>query len=153
MKLYTRMIAILGLTGMILSGCNDDEKPSVKASQLNSLSGTWEVTAVTMDNVDVTSAYSSFDLTLSGSTKSDVFAYGATGRPDLSPWPAGGTWSFGTDVKSELVRDPNTVDVLHVDYTVTKTELTIEFMFNGEGYDGSRVNSAAGNWTYTFTKK
>src|SRR6187399_2511 len=107
MKLYNRMIVILGLTGIILSGCSDNETPSAKEKQLNSISGTWKVTAVSMDNVDVTSEYPSFELTISGSAKSDVFVYGVVGRPDLSPWPAGGTWSFGSDVKTALVRDPS----------------------------------------------
>src|SRR5688572_15060609 len=153
MKLYNRMIVILGLTGIFLSGCGDDETPSAKAKQLNTISGTWEIASVTIDNVDVTSEYSAFELTLSGSASSEVFAYGVVGRPGLSPWPAGGTWNFGSDLKSDLVRDPNTVDVLHMNYAVTKTQLTIEFMFTGLGYEASRVNSVEGNWVYMFTKK
>lgn len=153
MKLFNRLIVILGLTGILLSGCGDDESPSAKAKQLSIISGTWKISNVKVDNADVTSEYPSFELTLSGSAKSDVFAYGIVGRPDLSPWPAGGTWSFGSDLKSNLVRDPSTSDVLNMNYTVTKTQLTIDFMFNGLGYDASRVNSAAGNWVYTFTKK
>jgi hypothetical protein len=143
---------MLGLTGIFLSGCSDDESPSAKETLLNNLSGTWQVASVTVDNADVTQDYAAFELTLSGSAKSDVFAYAVTGRPELSPWPAGGTWSFGTDMKSEIVRDQGT-DNLLINYSITDSQLTIGFMFSGLGYNASRIRSSEGNWVYTFAKK
>ena len=154
MKVFNKVIMMLSLTGVILSSCSSDDKaPSQEEKQLKMLADTWVVTSATMDGGDITSDYSSFELSLSGSASEEVYDYGVVGRPELSPWPSGGTWSFGSDLKSDLVRDPNTGDVLHMDYTVTKTQLTIEFMFNGLGYNASRVNSVEGNWVYTFTKK
>jgi hypothetical protein len=155
MKVYNRIVIILGLTGMILSGCGkDDPAPSQEEKQLNKLSDTWVVNTVTMDGGDVTSDYSSFELTLSGSANSAVYAYGVIGRPLLSPWPSGGTWTFGSDVVTDIRRDPGTGDQLQMNYTVTDTQLTIEFSFSGTGYNApARVNSAAGNWIYTFARK
>lgn len=143
---------MLGLTGIFLSSCSDDESPSAKAKQLSNLSGTWQVATVTVDGTDVTQDYSAFELTLSGSAKTDVFTYAVTGRPALSPWPAGGTWSFGTDLKSEIVRDQGT-DNLLINYSITDSQLTMGFMFSGLGYNASRIRSSEGNWVYTFTKK
>src|SRR6187402_1306932 len=130
MKLYIRILIALGLTGIFLSGCGEGEGPSAKEKQLNNLSGTWEVSSVTVDENDVTTDYTTFEVTLSGSANADVFAYGVTGRPDLSPWPAGGTWSFGSDLNSDFVRDPETADELLIDYSVTDTQLTMAFTFS-----------------------
>ena len=154
MKLDSRIMIVLGLTAVILASCdNKNEDPSPKEVQLNNLSGTWKISSAKFDGDDVTTDYSAFELTLSGLANADVFAYGVKGRPDLSPWPAGGTWKFGADLNSDLVRDPATADELLMDYSVTATQLTIEFTFNGIGYNGSRVSSSEGNWVYTFTKK
>jgi hypothetical protein len=141
MKIYS-IIILLGLTGIFLSGCGDDaEVPSAKAKQLTKLSGTWELTSVTMSGVDVTSEYSAFELTLSGSASGDVFSYSVVGRPELSPWPTRGTWSFGSDLKSEIMRDPDTDDAIIMDYSVTDSQLVVEFAFIGSGYQ-ARASSA-----------
>src|SRR6187551_1310474 len=143
MKLYSRIMIVLGLTAVFLASCdNKNEDPSPKEVQLNNLSGTWKVSSATVDGSDVKSDYAAFELTLSGSANADVFAYGVTGRPDLSPWPAGGTWKFGADLNSDLVRDPATADELSMDYSITGSQLTVKFIFNGVGYNGSRVNTA-----------
>lgn len=151
MKNYA-IIILLGLTGFFLSGCNDEETPSAKEKQLSNLSGTWELASVTMGGVDVTPEYSSFELTLSGSARSDVFDYVVAGRPELSPWPVRGTWSFGPDLKSEIMRDPGTDDALLMSYSVTGSRLVVEFTFIGLGYQ-ARTRSAEGIWIYTFEKK
>lgn len=137
-----------------MTGCSDDEKaPSQEAKQLNQLSGTWVVTSATLDGSNVTSDYSSFELTLSGSANAAVYAYGVTGRPLLSPWPAGGTWAFGTNLENSMLRDPGTDDELSISYGVSETQLTITFMFNGTGYEASRVNSAEGDYEFTMIRK
>jgi hypothetical protein len=151
MKVYNRILVMLGLTGFILSSCgSDDPSPSQKEKQLTKLSDTWVVTSVTLDEGDVTSAYANFELTLSGSA--NAAAYGVVGRPALCPWPSGGTWEFGSDMTTDITRDPGTIDELHMNYSVTTTQLIISFSFNGEGYN-ARTNSAAGSWLYTFAKK
>ena len=152
MKAY-KIVMILGLAGLTLSSCSEDETPSQKEKQLKKLSDTWVVTSVTMDGGDVTSDYSSFELTLSGSAGSSVFAYGVIGRPEVSPWPSGGTWTFGSAIFSQLIRDPDTDDELDIAYAVTNTTLEIDFHFSGEGYQTGKVKSAEGHWEYTFMRK
>jgi hypothetical protein len=145
---------IFSLTGLILSGCSKDEdaKPSAEAKQLTQLSGTWVVSSVTVDGENKTSDYASFELTLSGSANATAYAYGINGRPLLSPWPAGGTWVFGSDITTAIIRDPGTDDQIQMNYMVTETQLTVEFMFSGTGYNAAKVSSAAGSWVYVFTR-
>jgi hypothetical protein len=152
MKLINRILLMLSLTGIILSGCSDEETPSAKEKQLEKLSGTWAITSATLGSTDYTDEYASFELTLSGSASTSVYAYGVVGRPEVSPWLAGGTWSFGSDIKTMITRDPSTVDALNMTYTVNGEQLTVEFTFSGDGYN-ARVNSVSGNWTYVFAKK
>ena len=86
-------------------------------------------------------------------SNSPYHAYGVVGRPLISPWPAGGTWTFGSTVSSQVIRDPGTDDELDITYAVTNTTLEIDFHFTGEGYAAGRVSGADGHWVYTFTKK
>lgn len=154
MKLYNGIILIMfGLTGVLLSGCNDGDQPSAKEKQLNSISGTWKISSASLDGQDVTADFAGFEVTFSGAPDADLFTYGVKGRPDLSPWPAGGTWSFGSDLKSTLVRDPGTSDELLIDYSITGSQLTMEFFFQGTGFKAGRVAGTDGNWAFTFTKK
>lgn len=154
MEQNIKVIAILILTStVLLSACGSDEPTSSQEKQLKKLSATWVVTNVTGDGTDYTDEYRDFELTLSGSSNSSVYAYGVLGRPEISPWPSGGTWVFGTDVKTTITRDSGTSDQLAIAYSVTDSQLTIMFSFSGDGYESSRVNSVSGNWTYTFVKK
>jgi hypothetical protein len=153
MKLNNRILVVLGLTGILLSGCSEEETPNQKDKQLNKLSGTWVVTSATMGSMDYTEDYSNFELTLSGSSSATVYAYAVAGRPEVSPWLQGGTWSFGSDVKAMITRDPETIDELQMIYSATDTQLVVEFSFTGAGYEASRVNSVEGNWEYIFAKK
>jgi hypothetical protein len=105
-----------------------------------------------MDGGNVAAEYSDFELTLSGSGSPSVFAYGVAGRPALSPWPAGGTWKFGSGITTDITRDPATIDELQMNYSVTETQLIVSFSFSGEGYN-ARVGSSAGSWVFTFAKK
>jgi peptidoglycan hydrolase-like protein with peptidoglycan-binding domain len=153
MQLTNKIFGLLILAGvLLLSGCGSDESMSAQEKQLKKLSATWVVTNATMGGTNYTADYADFELTLSGSANSSVYAYGVLGRPEISPWPAGGTWAFGSDVKTMLTRDSG-ADQLSIAYTVTNTQLTMSFSFTGEGYSAARVNSVSGNWTYTFSKK
>lgn len=154
MEQNIKIITILIITiTFILSACGSDESISSQEKQLKKLSATWVLTNATVDGTDYTNEYSDFELTLSGSSNSSVYAYGVLGRPEISPWPSGGTWVFGADVKTTITRDLGTSDQLAIAYSVTDSQLSITFSFSGDGYESSRVNSVSGNWTYTFSKK
>jgi hypothetical protein len=117
---------------------------------LGILTGTWKVSTVTKDLVDQSTAWSGFQLTLGGTKGATSFTYSCAGRPALSPWPASGVWSFGTDPVTQIVRDPGTADVLPVSYAATTTSLQISFAYTGNGY--TRVDNVGGSWIFTFTK-
>lgn len=136
-----------------LSACKKDKEPSVEAVQLGKLSKTWTLTSAVKDDTEMT-GYDNFTLTLSGSTAASTFTYAVSGRPELSPWPAGGAWTFGSTVTSQIVRDGETADELLITYTLTNTTLTLDFNFSGEGYaNNGRVNSPEGHWIFTFSKQ
>jgi hypothetical protein len=154
MQLKNKIIVLFILTAMLLlSACSSDETMSAQEKQLKKLSATWVVTSASMDGTDYSAEYADFELTLSGSTNSSVYAYGVLGRPEISPWSSGGTWVFGTDVKSTLTRDSGADDATEIAYSVTDDQLTLSFSFAGEGYHSGRISSVSGNWTYTFSKK
>jgi hypothetical protein len=144
-------IAVLGVL-TTLSACKDKDEPSKEVVQLGKLSDTWQLKSVTQDDVEV-EGYEDFSLTLSGSTAAATFTYATSGRPALSPWPAGGSWTFGSSIASQLIRDAGTDDEVQIAYTVTATSLTLEFEFIGEGYENARVNSPEGQWVFTFDKQ
>jgi hypothetical protein len=153
MKSYIKILMILGFVSTLLSGCGgDDESKSKEEIQLGKLSHTWELVSAKVEGVEQED-YEAFELTLSGSANSEVFAYGVVGRPLISPWPAGGTWTFGSGVSSQIIRDQGTDEELSIAYAVTNTTLELDFHFSGVGYDASRVNSMEGHWVFTFTKK
>ena len=131
------------------SGCGSDAAPapSIKDTQLKSLSKTWKCTSATLQGAAQT-GYGSFQLVISGTAGNDTFGYTTTGRPPgtkSSSWAASGTFTFGTDPATQLTRD----DALPITYSVSATQLQITFTYAGSGYDG-RVSNVVGTWVYTF---
>jgi hypothetical protein len=145
--------ALLGVL-LMYSGCGGggDATPPPEDVQLGKLSKTWKTSAVTLDGTSQMASYQNFVLTISGTAgqTANGFNYSVTGRPSLSPWPANGTFKFGADVATQLVRD----DGLPITYAVTETPapgtLQITFNYGGNGIAG-RVNQVQGNWVMTFT--
>jgi hypothetical protein len=148
-----RIFSLLGIGAILLtySSCKDKggtvETDSDK--QLGKLSKTWKVNSVSLDGTDKTTDYSSFQLTITGTKGNTSFGYSTTGRPSLSPWKSSGTWEFGTDVFSQIIRDKGTADELAITYAVTETTLQITFTFNGDGYTG-RTDVVKGLWVFNF---
>ena len=143
-------LVFLGLI-LIFSGCGSKSTPaeSTQDKQLGLLSQTWKVGTVTLDTKDqnATGAWTNFQLTISGTKGGTTFNYSCAGRPTLGPWPASGTWTFGTDPVTQIIR---TEDNLNMTYTVTPTTLQVNFNYAGNGY--SRVSNVSGNWIFNFTK-
>lgn len=145
------MIAMLGVF-ITLSACKKDKGPSEETVQLGKLSDTWTLTSVSKDGTEKL-GYDNFTLTLAGTQSADHFTYATSGRPELSPWPVGGTWKFG-NVQTQIIRDPGSIHELFISYTLTNTELTMKFNFDGEGYrSNGRAASAEGSWIFTFNKQ
>jgi hypothetical protein len=151
---FRNLLILLGLTGLILSGCGkDDPSPSQKEVKLNYLTSTWKLKSVTTNGDAAPGDYTAFEITLAGLPRDPSYVYVVKGRPAMSPWPSGGAWTFGSDVTTQLIRDQGTADELTMTYSVSDTQLTIEFAFHGSGYKSGRVNTVDGNWTFVFDKQ
>ena len=169
MKISSRTLSLIMLVAVstIYTGCkkDDDDKKTQEQIQLEKLKGVWTVVSAndggdrTADFVDADPA-NSMKLTLEGNyAEGGIYNYSLTGkRPTPSPWPASGTWKFGTDKLTQIIRDPgpNNPNELPepMTYSVTDTDLIIEFTVpdGHQGWPGSRVNSVSGQWTFTFTR-
>lgn len=154
MKFYFKPILSVLVLAVLLgyAGCGKDKNPapSTEEVQLGKLNGTWKVGTsgnVTLDAVSQP-GYSDFTLTLNGTAGSTSYNYSTAGRPSLSPWPASGTWTFGSDAEKSIIRDPGTDQVI-VNYTATDTQLELTFDYT-QGGEAAKVN---GQWVFTLTKQ
>jgi hypothetical protein len=149
--------AFLGVL-LMNSGCGgkSDPAPSVEDAQLAKLSKTWKATAVTLNNTSMMTnaqaGYSNFTMTISGTPGQTAsgFSFTTSGRvagDKNYPWPSNGTFHYGTDPATLLIRD----DTLPITYAVTDTQLQMTFTYNGPGYNGGRVTQVQGNWVMTFS--
>jgi hypothetical protein len=159
MKILSRLLSVLAIAslGLAYVGCGGgDDEEAVEKSQLTKLSNVWNISSVTLDGTQRTD-FTNLTLTISGAFDSKNpkgpynYTMGGT-RPNPSPWPASGTWSFGSNVLTQLIRHDDASTDQDMTYTLTSTELTISFNYSGVGFAGSRVNQVAGNWVFTFTK-
>lgn len=152
MKLATRILALMILVGstVYFSSCDDGggEEKSEKEVQIEKLVGKWKATAVTYDGDDKLDDYADFEITIAKAS-ADALTYTISGRPaKLTPWPANGTFTFGTPVATQLLRD----DQVTVVYAVNNNtlQLTME-NYSGTGYNG-RTETVAGDWVFSLSK-
>ncbi|CAN5355618.1 hypothetical protein BH09BAC3_BH09BAC3_09390 [soil metagenome] len=156
--------ALIGLL-ITLSGCpgNKDPELTVPQQQNKKLAKAWVCTAATLDgsaaSLPAPSTYTyvgNFKLTMVGATGTDATAgptYTTAGRPTgskVTPWNSTGSFTFGTDAATTLIRE----DGIIVSYSVSDTQLQMSFNTGGKtppfaGYDG-RVGNVQGNWVFTF---
>lgn len=161
MKIASRLLSllILVLVTSFYMGCKDKDpdKKTEEQTQLEKLKGVWVLQTATDDNGDRTGDFTNLALTLAGTyAEGGTYQYSLTGtRPDPSPWPADGTWKFGTTKSTQIIRDPNTNNEIPMSYTVSATELVLEFTVpdGSAGWPGGRVKSVTGGWTFTFSKQ
>jgi hypothetical protein len=156
MKLVSRILTLLVLASatVFYSSCggDDDNAKSETDQQLEKLNGTWVIQAatdVTQDSDAPPFAFTNMQLVINASAGSTSFNWTTSGRPELGPWDAQGTFQFGDPVASVLKRNDNVT----INYNVTDTELIMTFTFNNSaGYPG-RAKSVEGDWHFEFTKK
>lgn len=148
-----RILTLLGLIAVLVtySSCKDDNPTAepITDVQLEKLSKTWKVDAVTLDGVDKKADYNAFQLIFSGTKGNTSFGYSTSGRPSLSPWKASGSWEFGASPETQIIRDKGTADELAMTYSVNDTQLSITFTYNGAGYP-ARTGVVKGQWIFTF---
>ncbi|NJN41225.1 MAG: hypothetical protein HC811_02255 [Flammeovirgaceae bacterium] len=148
MKIILQSLVLFVILGGLITftSCGDDPPSKTQEEiQLELLAKTWQPISVELDGVDKTTDYSSFSLTLSGTAGSAPYSYTTSGRPTLSPWPSSGTWDFGTDLATQLVRDPSTADERDMTYQVSDTQFQLTFQFSGPGYS-ARTSNVTGTW-------
>jgi hypothetical protein len=157
MKLATRLLTLLAIVGLAVfySSCKPDDKDNrtTEEKQLDKLKNTWALTSAN-DGTDRTTDFANLVLTLSGSfSQGGTYNYSFTGtRPNPSPWPASGTWKFGTDPLTQIIRDPGQDIEIDATYTVTDSDLEIKFVIP-DNWVGGRRQSVSGNWTFNFVKQ
>ena len=152
--------AALSFIFLAISSCNPekDAEPSVFEAQLKLLSANtdtgkpWTVSQVRFGagNTDRTSEYSGMTLTVKGKfvDLSAKYPYEVAGRPQLSPWPASGTWSFDPNEPQNLII--RTEDNIPMTYSVVDGKLQLQFTYSGSGYAG-RTSAVEGTWIFLFT--
>lgn len=161
MKVLTRTLSLLTIASLALffancggDGGGDATKEQV---QLGKLTKTWNIQSADLDGSPRTPDFINFKLTIGGtynsSTPNGPYNFSVQGsRPDPSPWPASGTWTFSSIVSSgdegNLIRDDGVV--MH--YIIQSNgHLILEVDCEDCDYAGAaRVASADGLWTFTF---
>jgi hypothetical protein len=153
----TRIFSSLVITAVILfiSSCGPDpstERP-IEEVQLEKLVATWKIKEVKLDDVDKTNSYANFQLTISGTPGAGSFGYTRSALTIDSPWPKSGTWTFGANPETQVIRDSGT-DKLDITYAVSSdgTQLQLNFDFSGVPYPAGRISNVIGKWVFTFTK-
>lgn len=161
MKMAFRLLslALLAAVSLFYAGCKDkDEDPrTAEAQQLEKLAGDWNlVSALDSRAPDRTEDFEGLVLTFSGnySGEGKTYNYSLSGpRPTPSPWPGSGTWKFGTNKNTEIIRDPGGQNEILMNYTVSENELILTFEVpTTGGWPGGRVKSVDGEWTFTFSR-
>lgn len=161
MKVFARILSLVVLASAITlfmnCGGSDPKPDSKEKTQFNKLKGTWEVSSVTLDDVDRTD-FDGVSMTISGSYTQDggSYPYSFSGTmPNPSPWPkTGDSFKFGANPETQLVRLADDPD-LGLNYVLTNSDntLTISFTYNGAGFTGGRTEEVNGDWEFVFTKQ
>jgi hypothetical protein len=159
MKLVARFLSLTLLAGAALfyASCDggDGDTKSDEEIQLEQLSATWNLsTAFFNDTEERTVDFNNMKLTLSGTfSPGTTYNYSITGTtPTPSPWPRQGTWKFGADVKTQMIRTSNSEN-LPMKYTLDGNTLIIEFDCDACDFaGGGRVAVVDGQWKFTFTR-
>src|SRR5688572_11598510 len=111
MKFASRILSLLVMMGLATFYMSCDggggEDKSQQEKQLIKLNKSWALVSAN-DGTDRTADFPNLVLTVSGTYVNDgTYNYSFTGtRPNPSPWPKNGTWKFGTNPLTEIIRDP-----------------------------------------------
>lgn len=159
MKVIARILSLVMLAGiatfyMSCKGDDPEQKPKEEV-QLDKLKGTWALQSATLDGAARTD-FVSVVLTVTGNYAGDgaTYNYSFTGTfPNPSPWPKTGTFKFGANPETQIIRLDDDPD-FGINYSVTTTSLTLTLEnYVGSGFAGGRVEEVEGEWVFTFTKQ
>lgn len=158
------LLSFLVLSASIITFTHcDDNGPgkTLEQKQLDKLKKTWNIVSATLDSDTRTGDFTGFSLTIGGTFNSSnpkgPYTFSVSGtRPTPSPWPASGSWFFGGDAESQLIRDENTNGTadgsdLAMTYFIDSTgKLNLTFTCTACNYPGSRVELVNGTWTFVL---
>lgn len=155
MKLLTRTLSLLTIASLTLffANCGGDENEKSKEEvQLGKLKNTWNIVSAELDNIDRTADFTGFTLTITGTYDKSAepgdypYDYTVSGsRPTPSPWDDSGSWEFGGNPETILVRD----DGISMVYSINSNgELTLQFTCTACDYTGARSAQVNGNWEF-----
>lgn len=156
---FPKIIApvVLLATALTLFDCGKDSPaPAKEQVQLDKLKKTWTLVSVTLDGADKKAPAgqieTSFSLTFSGTFNSSnpkgPYNFTVTGTEAPSPWPVSGTWLFGDDAESQIIRQNDNVAI---SYTISPSgQLTLTFVCSGCNYPGARTETVDGTWVFVL---
>lgn len=156
MKVATRLLTLLAFVafGLFFASCGKDpsDDRTTEEKQLDQLKSNWVLVSAN-DGTNRTD-FQNVVLSLNGTfSQGGTYQYSVTGTlPSPSPWPQQGTWQFGTDPLTQIVRDPGSPSEIDATYSVSATELEINFVIP-DNWVGGRTKSVSGNWTFKFSKQ
>jgi hypothetical protein len=143
-QIYDILIGLcLALT--VLTGCSDDATPPLTEEEKYHarLNGTWKVTDVRVDDLLVTSAFSTMTLVI------DENNYEVTNAvPPI--WPNGGTITLVETQGAQPFALKRSDEVVMTVTALTATTLALKFQYAAP--DHGRLSSVSGNYEFRFTK-
>lgn len=159
MKFLTRTLSLITVASLVLffANCGGDGGggSAKEKTQLKKLSGIWEIVSADLDGDDRTADFTNFTLTIGGTFNSDTpegpYTFSVSGsRPDPSPWPASGTWTFANISGNEgnLLREDDDVPIHYK--IASNGQLTLNVECAACDYDGARTTEVNGTWTFVL---
>lgn len=149
------LVVLASIATLYVNCGGDDPKADSKEKiQLGKLVGAWNLQSVT-ENGDANTNFVGVVTTISGTYGSDggTYNFSSTGTfPDPSPMPKTGTFKFGSDPLTQLIR---LNDNFPMSYSLTNGDKSLSITltgYTGAGFAGGRVNNVQGNWTFNYTK-
>lgn len=142
------VVALVAMIGF-MSGCDDDDDPGTPVDEtevarvFSLLSASpWNVSAVTVDDLDFSSTYSGLNLSFAEGTYTSSNGGGI--------FSSAGTWVFASSAAEQLILDGDLeVDVLEI----SETSLVIGLVSTETSLGtGGRSESVSGTHVFTFTK-
>lgn len=149
--------AVLIISALFLFDCGKDSPAPIKEKvQLDKLKKSWTLVSVTLDGADKKAPagqiQTGFTLTISGTFNSSnpkgPYNFTVSGTEAPSPWPVSGTWLFGDDAESQIIRQNDNVTI---NYTISPSgQLTLTFVCSGCNYPGARTETVDGTWVFVL---
>ncbi|MCB0497270.1 MAG: hypothetical protein KDC79_14110 [Cyclobacteriaceae bacterium] len=133
------MLAIVFMASFLGSCKKKAPEPDARTLQMQKLSASWKVNSVENDDLDVTSQYSGFTLTVND------LKYTTTNGGN--PWPSSGTYDFKDADLTILVRSDGTEIQIE---ELTSSTLVLSFNYNS--LTGGRTNGVTGNFIFSLKK-